>query len=173
MPDIEHKLHYRGVNWNKVHARQEKNWAAKASKVEIIKPADPEKLEEFKKVRQDQGLNVPKRKKGKKTPLTKAQRRARRLAKAKMEKSGPSVKSLQKNKAILEANPRVTAAGTSRPAYNQPMIGPDPFTKPPHVVNTNKKKKKKSPKQKYSSVGRKRSTGDESGGLPVVRKAAQ
>lgn len=168
MPDIEHKLHYRGVNWNKVHARQEKKWSSKSSEVTVVKAADPEKLKEFKQQRQAEGLNLPKKKKGKKPPLTKQQRRARREAKAKLNSNSP-VKSLAKNKAILEASPRVTPAGSSRPAYDQPLIGPDPFTKPPHVVNRNKKKKNK-PQKKYSSDGRKRSTGDETGGLPIVKK---
>lgn len=168
MPDIEHKLHYRGVNWNKVHARQEKKWAARSQEVIILKPADPEKLKEFKKERQANGLNVPKVKKGKKVRLTKEQRRARRIAKERLAKAGPSVKSLEKNKAIIESSPRVTPAGYSRPAYDQPLIGPDPFTKPIHVVNKNKKYKK--PIKKYSSAGRKRSTGDEFDGLPVRKK---
>lgn len=170
MPDIEHKLHYRGVNWNKVHASQEKKWAAKSEDVVVVKPADPEKLKEFKQQRQANGLNVPKGKKGKKVRLTKEQRRARRIAKERLEKSGPSVKSLEKNKAILESSPRVTPAGYYRALYDQPPIGPDPFTKPPHVVNRNKKKKKpKPPREKYSSVGRKKSTDDEFGGLPVKK----
>jgi len=165
MPDIEHKLHYRGVNWNKVHARQEKRWAAKSQDVVILKPADPDKLKEFKEQRQAIGLNLPKVKKGKKVRLTKEQRRARRIAKERLEKAGPSVKSLEKNKAILESLPRSTPAGSS-------VIKPDPFTKPPHVVNRNKKKKRpKPPREKYSSVGRKKSTGDEFGGLPVRKKS--
>jgi hypothetical protein len=170
MPDIEHKLHYRGVNWNKVHARQEKKWAARSESVVVLKPADPEKLKEFKKERQASGLNVPKTKKGKKVRLTKEQRNARRIAKQRLEKAGPSVKSLEKNKAILESSPRVTPSGSYRPAYDQPLIGPDPFTKPPHVVNKNKKKKSKPPRPDYSSMKMKRSTDDEFGGLPVKKK---
>jgi hypothetical protein len=171
MPDIEHKLHYRGVNWNKVHARQEKKWAAKSEDVVVVKPADPEKLKEFKQQRQANGLNVPKGKKGKRARLTKEQRRARRIAKERLEKSGPSVKSLEKNKAILESSPRATPAGSYRPVYDQPPIGPDPFTKPPHVVNKNKKKKSpKPPRPDYSSMKMKRSTDDQFGGLPVRKK---
>jgi hypothetical protein len=44
MPDIEHKIHYRGVDWKKVNKRQEAKWAARSSEVTIVKPADPDKL---------------------------------------------------------------------------------------------------------------------------------
>lgn len=167
MPDIEHKIHYRGVNWNKVHKRQEQRWAAKAGEVTIISPADPDKLKEFKEERQAKGLNLSKSKKKKK--LTKKQRKAKRLAKQQLGNAKKVEKSFAKNKAILDAATRATPSGFSRPTYDQPIIGPDPIGKPPYVANRNKKKQKVS-KSTLTSGPRKRSTGDKFGGLPVVKK---
>ena len=139
MPDIEHKLHYRGVNWNKVHERQEQRWAAKAGEVTIVSPADPNKLKEFKEERQAKGLNLSKSKKKK---LTKKQRQAKRLAKQQLGNTKRVEKSFAKNKAILDATKGATPSGFSRPTYDQPIIGPDPIGKPPHIVNRNKKRQK-------------------------------
>lgn len=163
MPDIKHKLIYPGVNWEKVEQRQNMRWSAKSSHTTVVQSADPEKLEEFKRQRQAEGLNMPKKKKGKKRRLNKEQRRARREAKAKLNPN-PAVKTFEKNKAILDASPTVTAAGSS-------IIKPDPFTRPPHVVNKKKKKKKpKPPRPDYSTMKRKRSEDDPFGGLPIKKK---
>ena len=162
MPDIKHKLIYPGVNWNKVEQRQNMRWSAKASHTTVVQSADPDKLEEFKRQRQAEGLNMPKKKKGKKRRLNKEQRRARREAKAKLNPNSP-IKTLEKNKAILEASPRVTAAGSF-------IIKPDPIVRPPHVVNKKKKKKPKPPRPDYSNMKRKRSEDDPFGGLPIKKK---
>ena len=44
MPDIEHNLHYRGVDWKKINKRQEEKWAARSGPVITVKEADPTKL---------------------------------------------------------------------------------------------------------------------------------
>ncbi len=49
MPDIQHKLHYRGVNWKKIQKRQEQKWAARSGPVRILKEADPTKVKLIKR----------------------------------------------------------------------------------------------------------------------------
>jgi hypothetical protein len=44
MADIEHKIHYQGVDWKKVQKRQEEKWAARSGPVTVIKEGDPSKV---------------------------------------------------------------------------------------------------------------------------------
>lgn len=44
MPDIEHKIHYQGVNWRKVNKRQEEKWAARSGPVTVVKEGTPTKI---------------------------------------------------------------------------------------------------------------------------------
>ena len=66
MTDIKYRLTYRGVNWEKVHKRQDKKWADKSGDVMVISAADPEKLKEFRAQRNAQGLNISRKKKKRK-----------------------------------------------------------------------------------------------------------
>lgn len=63
MADIEHKLHYAGVDWKKVNKKQEEKWAARSGDVTVVKEGDPQKTQQFKKSRQNQGMNKSKKKK--------------------------------------------------------------------------------------------------------------
>jgi hypothetical protein len=63
MADIEHKLHYAGVDWKKINKKQEEKWASRSGSVTVVKEGDPQKTKQFKKSRQNQGLNKAKKQK--------------------------------------------------------------------------------------------------------------
>ena len=50
MPDVKHKLHYRGRNWKSIETKQTRHWNSKNGAVVVVQAADPDKIEEAREL---------------------------------------------------------------------------------------------------------------------------
>ena len=80
--------------------------------------------------------------------------------------AGSAREQLERNKRAIEGSVMGTPSYRSRPSWDQPLITPNEISK----VSLKKLQKNKVKNQPPSGK-RKRSTGDENDGLPIVRKS--